>query len=53
MNSKDDRIEKLEQMLAVCAGTFRAYEALHAAKPDPVKAKANGDLAKLIEDLIN
>lgn len=36
-----------------CAQTFRYYESLHAAKPDPVKAKANGDIAETIERLLD
>lgn len=53
MVNAERRIAELEQMLAICAGTFRAYEAYHAAKPDPEKAKINGTLAERIEDLIN
>ena len=48
-----DRAERLEVALAKCLGTFERYAALHAAKPDPVKAAANERMADMIRDALN
>lgn len=38
--------------LALAASTFRRYSEIHALKPDPVKAKANSDLADQMNEAI-
>lgn len=43
------RIRSLEAELAEARDVFRHYGDLHAAKPDPVKAQRNYDLAAKIE----
>lgn len=42
---------RLRDGLRQAAARFREYEALHAAKPDPVKAERNGDMAAMLERL--
>jgi len=37
------------EALEVAAEAFRRYEAHHAAKPDPEKAKTNGLLADIMD----
>lgn len=37
------------QVLVTCGEKFREYEALHAAKPDPVKARRNAEMAEQCE----
>jgi hypothetical protein len=45
-----ERIEYMQLALGAAAQRFRQYEALHAAKPDPEKARRNREMAELCED---
>lgn len=45
----ETQVGQLVEVLKTCANKFREYEAIHAAKPDPVKAASNAELAKLCE----
>jgi hypothetical protein len=47
------RIGTLEVTVSGAAAKFREYERLHAAKPDMVKAKANGDFAAVLESVLD
>lgn len=40
------RVSIMDSTLLTCADRFHEYGAIHAAKPDPVKAAANYEMAK-------
>ena len=44
--------EALATAVAACAAKFREYEKLHAAKPDPVKAARNAEMAQVAENTL-
>lgn len=44
--------EALVTALEACAKKFREYEQIHWAKPDPIKARKNGDMAQVVENTI-
>lgn len=46
------QIAYLKSTLQLCADTFRRYEQIHAAKPDPVKAEQNAWFAEQAERAI-
>ena len=43
------KIAVLRSLLLQAAERFREYERLHAAKPDPEKARRNAEMAELCE----
>jgi hypothetical protein len=44
-----DRLKTMHAALKSAADRFREYERLHAAKPDPVKAQRNAEMAEMCE----
>lgn len=45
-------VPRLRLALTLCAERFREYEKLHAAKPDPIKAARNAEMAEMCEQAI-
>ncbi len=49
VRGRADSVATMRRALHAAAERFREYEALHAAKPDPVKAQRNADMAQMCE----
>lgn len=49
VRGRADSVAAMRRALNAAAERFREYQALHAAKPDPVKAQRNAEMAELCE----